>query len=261
MELMSVTAAGRKSRAAMVPPSPGFRSAWNSGEVKSSSFADGANELLFTSPEFQALLKPGDGGTIAALDFRPAAVTLINSILLRPEAYHSRLREAAGTTVTGAVASIHEQTCVKEPGLQRFLRYDRWPRHAFRVLIFDPSRTQADYEALELREDAAFAGGVFSIKNSAARGAELSCADSLLLHDKSRATAPRLVVFKHFSFHPCPNGFEVACEIRLKFKELLEKPVAVGMESIINLLAPTERDRFFETPAGGANLRFSGKIG
>src|SRR5438445_6814890 len=38
-------------------------------------------------------------------------------------------------------------------------------------------------------------------------------------------------------------GFEVACEIRLKFKELLEKPVAVGMESIINLLAPTERDR------------------
>src|SRR5205823_1922229 len=57
--------------------------------------ADGTNELLFTSPEFQALLKPGDGGTIAALDFRPAAATLINSILRRPEAYHTRLREAA----------------------------------------------------------------------------------------------------------------------------------------------------------------------
>jgi 4-alpha-glucanotransferase len=222
--------------------------------------ADGANELLFTSPEFQALLKPGDGGTIAALDFRPAAVTLINSIMRRPEAYHARLREAAGATVTGAVASIHEQTRVKEPGLQRFLRYDRWPRHAFRVLIFDPSRTQADYEALELREDAAFAGGVFSIKNSTASGAELSCADSLLLRDKSKATAPRLLLFKHFSFHPCPNGFEVACEIRLKFNELLEKPVAVGMESIINLLAPSEPDRFFETPAGRANLRLSGTL-
>src|SRR6184192_3318502 len=76
--------------------------------------ADGANELLFTSPEFQALLKPGDGGTIAALDFRPAAATLINSILRRPEAYHTRLREAASATSTGAVASIHEQTRVKE---------------------------------------------------------------------------------------------------------------------------------------------------
>ena len=222
--------------------------------------ADGTDELLFTSPEFQALLKPGDGGTMAALDFRPAAVSLVNSILRRPEAYHSRLREAAGAAATAAVASIHEQTRVKEPGLERFLRYDRWPRHAFRILIFDPSRTPTDYEALELREDAAFAGGVFSVKDSAATSAELFCADSLLLPHKFKAAAPRLLLFKHFSFNPCPNGFEVACEIRLKFKELLEKPVAVGIESIINLLAPTEPDRFFETPDGRANLRFSGVL-
>src|SRR6266702_3810306 len=56
--------------------------------------ADGANELLLTSPESQALLKPNDGGTLAAFDFRPAAATLVNSILRRPEAYHTRLREA-----------------------------------------------------------------------------------------------------------------------------------------------------------------------
>ena len=221
--------------------------------------ADGANELLFTSPEFQALLKPGDGGTITALDFRPAAATLVNSILRRPEAYHARLREAAGATATGAV-SIHEQTRVKEPGLERFLRYDRWPRHAFRILIFDPSRTQADFETLELREDAGFAGGAFSVKNSSALNAELFRADTLLLHGKAEGSAQKLLLFKHFSFNPSPNGFEVACEIQLKLKEPLEKPVAVGIESIINLLAPAEPDRFFETPAGRANLRFSGAL-
>ena len=223
--------------------------------------ADGATELLFSSPEFQALLKPSDGGTLAALDFRPAAATLINSILRRPEAYHTRLREAAaGTSPTGAAVSIHEQTRVKEPGLERFLRYDRWPRHAFRILIFDPSRTQADYETLELREDAAFAGSAYTLKNSAVAGAELFCADSLLVHEKTRATAPRLLLFKTFSFNSCSNGFEVFCEIQLKLKELLEKPVAVGIESIINFLAPTEPDRFFETPDGRANLRFSGTL-
>ena len=222
--------------------------------------ADGANELLFTASEWQALLKPGDGATIAALDFRPAAATLVNSVFRRPEAYHTRLREAASASPTGAVASIHEQTRVKEPGLERYLRYDRWPRHAFRVLIFDPARTQADYEALELHEEAGFAGGAFTVKNSAATSAELFCADSILLYDKSKATAPRLLLFKHFSFNPCPNGFEVACEIRLKLKELLEKPVAVGIESVINLLAPTEPDRFFETPLGPTNLRFSGVL-
>src|SRR5260370_25448643 len=93
--------------------------------------ADGANELLLTSPEAQALLKPADGGTLAAFDFRPAAATLVNSILRRPEAYHARLREAAGNPAPGAVGSIPEQTRVNEPGLERFLRYNRWPPHAF----------------------------------------------------------------------------------------------------------------------------------
>src|SRR6202022_3893295 len=75
---------------------------------------DGTSELLFTSTEYQALLKPSDGGTLAALDFRPSGSTLINSILRRPEAYHARLREIANNP-SGAVASIHEQTRVKEP--------------------------------------------------------------------------------------------------------------------------------------------------
>jgi alpha-amylase len=34
----------------------------------------------------------------------------------------------------------------------------------------------------------------------------------------------------------------------------------VGIESIINLLAPAEPDRFFETPTGQQNLRFSGVL-
>jgi hypothetical protein len=222
--------------------------------------ADGVNELLFTSPESQVLLKPNDGGTIAALDFRPAAATLVNSILRRPEEYHTRLREAAGKPSTGAVASIHEQTRVKEPGLERFLRYDRWPRHAFRILIFDPSRTQADYEALELQEDPGFAGGIFTVKNSTPHEVELFRSDSFALHGKTEAAAPKLLLIKQYSISPSPNGFEIACEIALKLKQPLEKPVAVGIESIINLLAPTEPDRFFETPTGHVNLRFSGTL-
>jgi hypothetical protein len=222
--------------------------------------ADGATELLFTGLDYQALLKPSDGGTIAAFDFRPAAATLVNSILRRPEAYHASLREAAGKSATGAVASIHEQTRVKEPGLERFLRYDRWPRHAFRILFFDPARTHADYENLELREDAGFAGGAFTVKSSTPSDAELFRADSLLVHGKSETSAPKLLLLKQFTFGPAPRGCEVACEVSLKLKEPLDKPVAIGIESIVNLLAPTEPDRFFETPAGRQNLRFSGTL-
>jgi len=33
-----------------------------------------------------------------------------------------------------------------------------------------------------------------------------------------------------------------------------------GIESVINFLAPAEPDRFFETPTGPRNLRFSGTL-
>jgi len=121
---------------------------------------DGRDELLFTSPEYQALLKPSDGGTMAALDFRRTESTLINSILRRPEPYHQRLQDPNYRPAT-STAAAYEQTKVKEAGLERFLRYDRWPRHAFRLFLFDPQRTHADYEALELHEGKEFCGGAY----------------------------------------------------------------------------------------------------
>jgi 4-alpha-glucanotransferase len=222
--------------------------------------ADGAHEHLFTAPEYQALLKPDDGGTLAAFDFRSSGATLINSIKRRPEAYHVRLREAAKNAVPGTVTSIHEQTRVKEPGLERFLRYDRWPRHAFRVLLFDPALTIAEYEALELQEDPGFAGGAFRVKTSSATDAQLIREDELKIAPKSGGPTPRLSLAKRFTFGAAPRGCEVGCEIGLKLKQALAKPLAVGIESIINLLAPAEPDRFFETPKGRQSLRFSGVV-
>lgn len=221
--------------------------------------ADGASELVFSAPEYHALLKPGDGATIAMLDFRPAAATLINSMQRRPEAYHARLRDASRIAETGAI-SIHDQTRVKEPGLQRFLRYDTWPRHAFRVLIFDPARTHADYEMLQVQEDPGFAGGEYLVRASAPHDVELVRKGNLPLDSDGRDSGSRVSLTKYFSFSPAPRGCEVACEITIKLKQPLSRPCAIGIESIINLLAPTEPDRFFETPEGQHNLRFSGVL-
>ena len=219
---------------------------------------DGKNELLFTGPEYQALLKPSDGGTVAALDFRPTAATLINSMQRRPEAYHARLREAPRST-TGAVTSIHEQTRVKEPNLERYLKYDRWARHAFRILVFSPKRTQADYESLQLQEDASFAGGEFSVRSSGPHQAELY-RQTVIGGNQGTGEAVSVDITKRFSFGPAPNGCEMSCEVGLKLKQPLDRAVIVGIETVINLLAPTESDRFIETVAGPQGLRFSGEL-
>jgi alpha-amylase len=219
---------------------------------------DGVNELLFTAAEYQALLKPSDGATVAALDFRPTFSTLINSILRRPEAYHARLRDIAKNP-SAAVTSIHEQTRVKESGLERFLRYDRWPRHTFRLFLFDPARTHADYETLELQEDPGFAGGAFHVARATEHDAELVREAPLVSHAREDSV-PRLSISKLFSFGSAPRGCEVACEVKISLAAALEKPLTVGIESVLNFLAPDELDRFFQTPSGPQNLRFSGSL-
>ncbi len=223
--------------------------------------ADGDSELLFSAPEYQALLKPSDGATITAFDFRPSSATLINSVQRRPEAYHAKLREAASSTPSsGGAVSIHEQVRAKEPNLERFLRYDRFPRHAFRVLFFDPSRTFGDYELLQLNELASPAAGEFEIRHSSANYADLVFEQAVPEFGVDPANPPRLQITKHFLFGPAPQGCEVSCDVSFTLSAPLAVPVRIGVESIVNLLAPNEADRFFESSAGRQNLRFAGAL-
>jgi 4-alpha-glucanotransferase len=223
--------------------------------------ADGAAEVLFTAPEFQALLKPSDGATLPMFDFRPSNATLINSVIRCAEAYHTRLREAAhAVPATGAAVSIHDQVRVKEPNLESFLRYDRYPRHAFRVFLFDPTQAQADYETLTIREVAAAAGGQYLLRSSSANYADLRLECDIPEFGLDGGKVPHLSITKLFLFGPAPQGCEVSCDLSLTLSAPLARPLALGVESIINFLAPTEADRFFETPSGPQNLRFSGVL-
>jgi 4-alpha-glucanotransferase len=223
--------------------------------------ADGDSELLFTAPEYQALLKPSDGATLAAFDFRPSSATLINSVQRRPEAYHTRLREAASAApAAGSAVSIHDQVRVKEPNLERYLRYDRFPRHSFRLLLFDASRTPREYETLQLNELSSLAAAAFQIRRSSANDADLVHEQALPEFAVDPANPPRLTVTKRFLFGPAPQGCELSCDVSFTLSAPLAAPVRFGIESVLNFLAPNESDRFFETPSGRQNLRFSGAV-
>ena len=71
---------------------------------------------------------------------------------------------------------------------------------------------------------------------------------------------PRLSVTKLFLFGPTLQGCEVSCDLSITLSAPLSRPLALGLESVLNFLAPTDADRFFETPAGPQNLRFSGVL-
>jgi alpha-amylase len=217
---------------------------------------DGREEIYFTSDRYAALVSPADGGTLSMLDFRPAGITLINSIARRPEAYHSRLKEIAAQAGRGqgGAVSIHEQTLMKEKGLERLLQYDRWERNAFRLLLFAEGKSQKDYQKLGLNEDATLAGGIFDIVTA-------SPTETLL---RLRETCPQPAADtcswkaeKTFTFVPVDNGFEVACDVTLSHNRRETFRGQIGIESVVNLLAPNAPDRYFENAGQRHELRWS----
>jgi 4-alpha-glucanotransferase len=212
--------------------------------------SDGADEVLVTSPRFSALLKPSDGATIAALDDRRAAATLINSMMRRPEAYHDRLRALSSGGPASEVASIHDRARAKEEGLERRLRYDRWPRHAFRLLLFSPHKTLEDYDALRLEEHAAFAGGAYRVEEASG--------GSVVASAEAPVGAGTLRVRKRFEFERAGTGFEVRCALEMMLVGAASAELKAGLEVILNFLAPDEPDRLFETADGSHRLAWSG---
>jgi alpha-amylase len=107
-------------------------------------------------------------------------------------------------------------------------------------------------------EDASFAGGDFSVRSSGPHQAELY--RQTVIDGKQGDEPIPVDVTKRYSFGPAPNGCEISCEVGLKLKQPLDRAVTVGVETIVNLLAPTESDRFIETAGGPQGLRFSGEL-
>ena len=228
--------------------------------------ADGKEEIEITSPHCAAVVKPSDGGTLAVLDFRPTAVTLINSLQRRVEAYHSKLQNAA--QFAQKVASIHDQTLAKEPGLDKKLKYDRWARNALRLLLFDRSKMFADYEALCLDEAASFAGGDFQIVHADAAEVRLKLEAPMRQVFAGAGAECMLEATKALRFEHRDDGFSVRCGIDLRLKGAAGHndasgavaQFACGLETVINLLAPNVPDRYIEFSGGRKPLEWSGTV-
>ena len=218
-------------------------------EVEQFDFnADGCDELYFTSDRYTVLVAPEDGGTVCAAECRSSNATIINSLKRRLESYHAALKNRRPKNGQ-AVQSIHDQSRVKEEGLERWLNYDRWLRHAFRVLIFSPVKSYGDYASAGLGEEAAVAGGKFSVVDASPAGATLASAES-----------PDWPTRKEFTLESSATGFQIRCDVALRRTAPGAASVMLGIESVINFLAPTMPDRYFESTGRRYPLRWAAAV-
>ncbi len=225
--------------------------------------ADGRDEIEITSPQFAAVVKPSDGGTLEVLDFRPAAVTLINSLQRRVEAYHSRLQHA--DQPAEGVVSIHNQTIAKEAGLEKHLKYDRWARNTFRLLLFAKGKTHTDFEVLQLEESAIFAGGDYRIVQTTPQEIKLTAQAPLGEVISGADSGSNLCAAKTLKFDTRENGFDVTCRLDLTRSGAASQiaaplPFTVGLEMVLNMLAPNVPDSYFEFSGARRSLEWSGVV-
>ncbi len=172
-------------------------------------------------------------------------MTLINSLTRRLETYHAKLRNLSAHRAHGA-QSIHEQTRAKEEGLERWLNYDRWRRHSFRLLLFGQGKSHEDYAAVRLEEDAALAGGRYRVAGSSSASVALASEDSA-----------DWLVEKNISFASTPEGFDIICDVALHRRASSAASVNIGVEVVVNFLAPSETNRYFEVDGRRFPLRLS----
>ncbi|HYH92316.1 MAG TPA: alpha-amylase/4-alpha-glucanotransferase domain-containing protein [Candidatus Saccharimonadales bacterium] len=117
---------------------------------------DGIDEVRLADAGQVITIDLAEGAGIGGWDIRPVRHALAAVMRRRPEAYHETLRRHEAALVAGAdghgaagvdggavPASIHEVVRTKEPGLDRFLVYDRFERRSG-LVRFLPSDVSAE---------------------------------------------------------------------------------------------------------------------
>lgn len=125
--------------------------------------ADGSEEVLIEGSAQNAYLAPAAGGALIEWDVRAAGLNLIDCIARRQEPYHSRLRGAAAGVFTSA-DGVTEAVRAKEPGLEKYLDYDRRRRLGLQVYLAARGTTASAAAKGQIEEIGGFGDAAFEAR-------------------------------------------------------------------------------------------------
>jgi alpha-amylase len=123
---------------------------------------DGAQEVRLATDTLVLTVDPAHGGRVVEWGDRPGSRHIGNVLTRRPEAYHAELRRPPAAAHHDGVESIHTTAVrVKEPGLDRYLIYDRERRVSQRFHLLADGTTLERVWRDEQEELGGFATGPY----------------------------------------------------------------------------------------------------
>ncbi len=218
------------------------RGDWLAGE-RVDYDGDGSEEVLVESARQSAYFHPRQGGSLLALEYRPKNFSLGNVLGRRREGYHQKLAQAAVPGADAGHQSIHEAVKVKEPGLEKWLVYDRLPRASFLDHFLPDRLTLAEFREERFNETGDFAGQPYTVQHTQFQAASgrVGLRREAAVWTGNRET--RLRLEKLFSFSRRRSGF--GAEYSLTNLGETAASVHFGIEFNLTLLAGEAPDRFY----------------
>jgi alpha-amylase len=203
--------------------------------------ADLRNEIVVESDALVASIAPHRGGAIEEVSARAVGANLLDTLARRPEAYHEKIRRAvreaahaaAGGGRAGGTQTIHEIVRLKEPDLDKYLRYDAAERLAAQEVLGDEDLRSVPWTLEEIVQGKRDGGPV-----------EVRLAREVL--GPSGPSGPAgggLRLAKTFRFEKGRAGFDVAYRIENRaaaVETTLETQWSLGLQ------APEADDRWIE---------------
>ncbi|MCB9058808.1 MAG: DUF1926 domain-containing protein [Calditrichae bacterium] len=128
---------------------------------------DGRDEILVETKVHDAYFKPYAGGSMFEYDFKASEKNLLDTMTRREEGYHEKLHHAqiAGEQNNSGAASIHDLVIAKEPGLEKYLIYDKYERKSFVDHFLDFDITPEKFHRNDYTERGDFVNGVYTLEN------------------------------------------------------------------------------------------------
>ena len=212
---------------------------------------DGRDELLATTPDLLAIVKPDAGGALVELDWKPGELNVLDTISRKREAYHDELsgdhEREPGTSGAG-VASIHDLPRQVPPEILSSLVVDRHPRHSFIDHLWIADATCERVERAEDVDVLDLAGASYSVDATDVGPGGWSA--TLLWHGSALGT--HLGLRKRYAAPTPDNGLAVV--YTLWHEASAPRALWLAVECNLALLAGYAPDRYFdfETADGGA---------
>ncbi len=130
---------------------------------------DGFEEVCICRKDVAAVFTE-KGGSLVELSIKKKQVNVLDTLTRRPEAYHSKISEAAHGC-SGETKTIHDRLLVKEAGLSDYLIYDKCRRASLIDHFLDNGVTLEGLMRSEYDEKGDFVENPYNIEMLAGKGA------------------------------------------------------------------------------------------